>query len=61
MPRCRPDSWISSATVKGQSAELCAANLAEIAKFRPGVSVEVATPEVAESLRQAGVTLPISA
>ena len=47
--------------VKGQSVELCAANLAEIAKFRPDVSVEVATPEIAESLRQAGVTLPISA
>jgi len=46
--------------VKGQSVELCAANLAEIAKFRPDVSVEAATPEIAESLRQAGVTLPIS-
>jgi hypothetical protein len=43
--------------VKGLTPELCAADLAAIAAYRPEVPVEASTPEVANALRSAGVTL----
>jgi hypothetical protein len=48
-----------TSTLKGLTPELCAADLAAIAAYRPDVPVEASTPEVANALRSAGVTLQI--
>jgi hypothetical protein len=39
--------------------EQCAANLVVLAAFRPGLSVDVPSSEVAAALSLAGVTIPI--
>jgi hypothetical protein len=48
-----------ASALKGLTPELCAADLAAIAAYRPDVPVEASAPEVANALRSAGVTLQI--